>query len=124
SVREWGGAPGSGNEQIIFLYRILPGRTDRSYGIHVAKIAGLPRETVARASQLLETLAVQTEHTQIDANAPGSGKSRQVERGAQMSLFTEYLDHPVVGELRELELEKMTPMEAFDALRRLKASLD
>ena len=54
AVREWG-------EKIIFLYRILPGRTDRSYGIHVARIAGLPAPTIARASELLETLAVQTE---------------------------------------------------------------
>ena len=66
AVREWGSP---GQEQIIFLYRILPGRTDRSYGIHVAKIAGLPPATIQRASQLLETLAVQTEPHEIPSDA-------------------------------------------------------
>jgi DNA mismatch repair protein MutS len=107
SVREWG-------EQIIFLYRILPGRTDRSYGIHVARIAGLPVETVNRASALLETLAVQTE-TPKPAHTPAP---------AQMSLFTEYLRHPVIDELRGLELSGLTPLEAFDVLRRLREQAD
>jgi DNA mismatch repair protein MutS len=107
SVREWG-------EQIIFLYRILPGRTDRSYGIHVARIAGLPAETVDRASALLETLAVQTE-------APKPGKAPPAE---QLSLFTEYLQHPVVDELRSTDLTALTPLEAFDVLRRLREQAD
>jgi DNA mismatch repair protein MutS len=116
AVREWGSA---GSEQIIFLYRILPGRTDRSYGIHVAKIAGLPGATIQRASQLLETLAVQTEPHQIPAEL------RQVTpaKGAQLGLFTEFLDHPVVQDLRALELDALTPLQAFDALRTLKNSL-
>ncbi len=102
SVREWG-------EQIIFLYRVLPGRTDRSYGIHVARIAGLPRQTIDRAAQLLETLAVHTE-----------GSSRPDRRRVtQMNLFTEYLEHPVVQELNSMDLEALSPLEAFDVLRRL-----
>lgn len=51
AVREW-------QDQIIFLHRILPGRADKSYGIHVAKLAGLPARTVARARQVLECLEV------------------------------------------------------------------
>ena len=51
SVREWG-------DEIVFLHRILPGKTDRSYGIHVAKLAGMPAGTVARAREVLESLAV------------------------------------------------------------------
>jgi DNA mismatch repair protein MutS len=104
SVREWG-------EQIIFLYRILPGRTDRSYGIHVARIAGVPQETIDRASSLLETLAVQMEH------APKPGAAPPVD---QLSLFTEYLEHPAVAALRDLNLDGLTPLEAFDVLRRLR----
>ena len=112
AVREWG-------EQIIFLYRILPGRTDRSYGIHVAKIAGLPRETVDRASQLLETLAVQTEHSAL----PEEMQPKLPAKGAQLGLFTEYLDHPAIDAMRTLHLDAMTPMQAFDALRALKERL-
>ena len=102
SVREWG-------QEIIFLYRILPGRTDRSYGIHVAKIAGLPRATVERAAELLETLSVQTQEPA--RRSPGTA--------GQMSLFTEYLQHPVLQRLREMDLTALTPLEAFDALRSL-----
>jgi DNA mismatch repair protein MutS len=107
SVREWG-------EQIIFVYRILPGRTDRSYGIHVARIAGLPGETVDRASALLETLAVHTEPPKPGAAPPTE----------QLSLFTEYLQHPVVDELRRTDLTGLTPLEAFDLLRRLREQAD
>lgn len=113
SVREWG-------EEIIFLYRILPGRTDRSYGIHVAKIAGLPRATIDRATQVLETLAVHTEAPDV----PEPAERAAPPPGAQLSLFTEYLPHPAVDALREIDLEKMTPMEAFDALRTLREELE
>jgi DNA mismatch repair protein MutS len=113
SVREWG-------EEIIFLYRILPGRTDRSYGIHVAKIAGLPRTTIDRAAQVLETLAVHTDSPEV----PEPAERAAPPPGAQLSLFTEYLSHPAVDALREIDLEKMTPMEAFDALRRLREQLE
>ena len=106
SVREWG-------EQIIFLYRILPGRTNRSYGIHVARLAGVPAATVERASELLETLAVHT-----GESAPPASRPRQ------MSLFTEYLEHPAVEELRSLDLASLSPLEAFDILRGIQERLD
>ena len=109
SVREWG-------EQIIFLYRILPGRTDRSYGIHVAKLAGIPPQTVRRASQVLETLAVQTETTPLPAEI---GSSTLGSGSRQLSLFTEFVEHPVVEQLREVDLTKLSPLEAFDRLRSL-----
>jgi len=110
AVREWG-------DDIVFLYRILPGRTDQSYGIHVAKIAGLPTATIERARAILETLAVhssQAEHEiekAADAPAPAGG---------QMNLFTEYLPHPVVEELQTLDLDRLSPIEAFDRLRQLR----
>jgi len=111
AVREWGEP---GHEEIIFLHRILAGRTDRSYGIHVARIAGVPRQTIDRARELLSSLAVHTEH-----NAQ-SNRSGAAPHPAQMNLFTEYVDHPAIQELRDLKLEDMTPMQAFDALRKLK----
>jgi len=109
AVREWA-------EEIIFLYRIVPGRTDRSYGIHVAKIAGLPSSVVQRALGLLDTLEVHTER--------GNGKLRPQAaptRGdSQLHLFTEFVASPVLEELRRLDLDGLTPMQAFDALRRLR----
>ncbi|MFO0874651.1 MAG: DNA mismatch repair protein MutS [Phycisphaerales bacterium] len=105
AVREW-------NDEIVFLHRILPGRSDRSYGIHVAKLAGLPATTVRRAEQLLETLAVQTEPRAIDPTPPPRA-------GAQLALFTEYLPHPALERLRRIELDRLTPLQAFDVLRAL-----
>ena len=105
SVREWG-------DRIIFLYRILPGQTNRSYGIHVARLAGVPAATVDRASDLLETLAVHTGESAPPASRP-----------QQMSLFTEYIEHPAIEELRSLDLTALSPLEAFDILRGIQERL-
>ncbi|MGE3108487.1 MAG: DNA mismatch repair protein MutS [Phycisphaerales bacterium] len=117
AVREWG-------DQIVFLHRILPGRTDQSYGIHVAKLAGLPDTTVARAREVLESLAV--EHTRARRPSPGPSPASGAGRNSpapsapadgQLLLFTQYLPHPAVEALKEINLESLTPMQAFDALR-------
>lgn len=146
SVREWG-------DEIVFLHRILPGRTDRSYGIHVAKLAGLPARTVARARQVLESLTVQhglagggviggsngsddgaDAGERARGRADGRGGARGVGAGAwadgsasqttepdgQLSLFTRYVPHPAVEALMEMKLDSLTPLQAFDELRKLK----
>ncbi len=123
SVREWG-------EEIVFLHRILPGRTDRSYGVHVAKLAGLPAATVARAKEILETLAVQHHGPTGGSGGSSKGAGEQGSKGAkiavpapstgQLALFTEYVAHPAVDELREVKLDALTPLQAFDVLRKLK----
>jgi DNA mismatch repair protein MutS len=120
SVREWG-------DQIVFLHRILPGRTDQSYGIHVAKLAGIPASVVRRAREVLESLAVH--------HAPGKDAKGQARPGrppvlpspsadGQLALFTTYVAHPAVDELRELKLDALSPIQAFDALRKLKDMTD
>lgn len=137
AVREWG-------EEIVFLHRILPGRTDQSYGIHVAKLAGLPSATVARAREVLDSLVVQ-HHQGAPAKEPraqASGKAlpdapgsrpRVSARahapvnppaGGQLGLFTEYVQHPAVDRLRELKLDGLSPLDAFDALRALRGLVD
>jgi DNA mismatch repair protein MutS len=139
AVREWG-------ESIVFLHRILPGRTSQSYGIHVARLAGIPDRTVRRARQVLESLAVH-HHGGVSGGPAspravgqaGNGSARPSatggtgRRGAigndggaggQMSLFTEYLDHPAVHALREIKLDSLSPLEAFDRLRQLKSMTD
>ena len=109
AVREW-------DDQVVFLHRIERGRTDRSYGIHVAKIAGLPAPVIARAHDLLAALSVSHDTgprlrpPPADAAAP---------RPAQLSLFTEYLPHPALTELLGLDLTRLSPLDAFDTLRQL-----
>ncbi len=108
-VREW-------QEQITFLHRIEPGRTDRSYGVQVAQLAGVPRSVVERAKEVLESLSVQEER--FDA---GGIAERPAPADGQLALFTEFLPHPAIDRLREIKLETLSPMEAFDLLRELAA---
>jgi len=121
TVREWQG-------QIVFLHRIVPGAASRSYGIHVARIAGLPPEVVARADELLAQLSVSHNGSVVDEgdDSPRNKKSiRPVPAPkAQMSLFTEYVHHPVVDELKKLDLDTLSPMQAFEVLRQLRERVD
>ncbi len=131
-VREW--PPGDPAAQIVFLHRISPGRTDQSYGIHVARLAGLPAGVIERAREVLKSLAV--EHTGAELRAV-RGEAARVESGReerkgkakpepapQMSLFTEYMRHPALDRLAEVKIEQLSPMQAFDELRELRRMLD
>ncbi len=103
TVREW-------NDEIVFLYRIAEGRTDRSYGIHVAKIAGVPKHVVDRANEVLNTLTVHNAQASEEATS-------HIPSEPQMGLFTEYLPSPLVKELKEIDINSLSPMEAFELLR-------
>ncbi|NBC10951.1 MAG: DNA mismatch repair protein MutS [Planctomycetes bacterium] len=111
AVREWA-------DEVVFLHRIQPGATDRSYGIHVAKIAGLPPEVVTRANQLMGQFELHTSET------PTPGQSEAPPRvDPQPTLFTHYVEHPATDKLREADIERMSPLEAFDLLRRIQDEL-
>jgi DNA mismatch repair protein MutS len=109
AVREW-------EDEVIFLHRIVEGGTDRSYGIHVARLAGVPQPVLARARQLLSELAV---HHVGTRNAPKS--RRREENTLQLQLFSDPSEL-IARELRALDLNALTPMQAFDTLRKLKES--
>ena len=121
TVREW-------RDEVVFLHRIVPGATDRSYGIHVAKIAGLPPAVVERARDLLGRLAVQHGPPDVepdragaddDGPAPSSSRPKRPAAAAGAPLFEQVApeDHPVLRELAGLDLERLTPMACFDLLR-------
>ncbi len=105
AVRETG-------EQVVFLHRLEAGGTDRSYGIHVAQLAGLPGEVVRRAREVLGRL--EGEHRMLPGGAPAA------EDPSQLALFAEGRPHPVVEELKTLDVERMTPLEALNRLAELK----
>jgi len=107
-------------DDIVFLHRILPGRTDRSYGVHVAKLAGLPESTLARAREVLESLSVQHDAETIGGKPAAPTKASS----GQLGLFTEYVEHPVVKRLRGVDLDALTPLGAFDLLRELRREAD
>ncbi len=116
-VREWA-------DQVVFLHRIAPGGTDRSYGIHVAKIAGLPDTVVRRARDLMNVLEVNTaERPDPARSAPPIRSSHAASPDPQMQLFTEYVEHPAIEKLRAADLESLSPLQAFDLLRELRDEL-
>ncbi|MEM1446182.1 MAG: DNA mismatch repair protein MutS [Planctomycetota bacterium] len=109
-VREW-------NHQIVFLHRVEPGATDRSYGIAVAQLAGLPPEVVHRANAILDELTA-TNHT--DAKAARTPRPTTI--ATEPTLFDPpATPHPALEQLRNLDLNQLSPMDAFDALRKLHA---
>src|SRR5690606_1596124 len=100
-------------DQVIFLHRIVEGGTDRSYGIHVARLAGVPKGVLERARQLLSELAVQ--HVgQVKVS-----RARKAEDEAQLPLFADPFTE-LKNELAGLNLDELSPMAAFDLLRRWK----
>ena len=97
--------------KVIFLHKIVPGGVDKSYGIHVAQLAGLPRSVLHRAREVLD---------ELETNNRGDGpvKKREKEPATQMTLFSGKSE--VEEELRKLEIDGMTPLEALNKLYELK----
>jgi DNA mismatch repair protein MutS len=96
-------------DDVIFLHRLQPGGTDRSYGVHVGRLAGLPPAVVARATEILRTLE------------RGHRVAAPADPRDQFALFPEAAPHPVLTELRNLDVDGLTPREALAALARLQA---
>jgi DNA mismatch repair protein MutS len=105
AVREW-------NDEIIFLHKVRPGGTDRSYGIHVAQLAGLPGAVVGRAREILLTL--EGEHRVVQGPPPAPRDP------GQLVLFGDpAAPHPMLAELQALDLNSLTPLEALNRLAEL-----
>jgi DNA mismatch repair protein MutS len=94
---------------IVFLRKIIPGGTDKSYGIHVAKLAGIPYKAIKRAEEIL---------LQLEAGSPR--KTKKVKHEDQLPLLPDEKIPQVVKELRSIEVERLTPLEALVLLERLK----
>ena len=112
SVKETGGS-------VVFLRRVEPGAADRSYGIEVAKLAGLPNEVLVRAREVL------AEHESAERRlsehlTPGSFTAP--ERPTQLTIFTP-LSQSVLEKLREVDLDRLTPLEALNLLAELKKEI-
>jgi DNA mismatch repair protein MutS len=110
-VREW-------NDDIVFLRKVVPGRSDRSYGIQVARLAGLPAPVVARARDILNGL----ERDELSRGGRPSLSGGPVDRQPQLGLFQAAPagDDPVHRRLRELDVNQLTPLQALGLLAELK----
>jgi DNA mismatch repair protein MutS len=111
AVREWA-------DEVVFLHKITRGGTDRSYGVHVARLAGVPKEVVERARQLLPQLQA---HLAEGLDMPELAKRARA-AAAQMQLFADPAAR-VANELKHADLDNLTPVQALDLLRKLKAEL-
>jgi len=122
------------DEQVVFLHRIADGAADRSYGIHVAQLAGLPRAVIARAREVLaelerertvehlEPVAPAPAQTAADARShagPATRRSKPAGEASQLGLFG--AGHPLLDALRALDPDSMTPLEALQQLSAWKA---
>jgi DNA mismatch repair protein MutS len=107
-----------GPDGIVFLHRIGPGSADKSYGIHVAQLAGLPAEVLSLAREVLAEL--EERHLEAASQEPMKGPRRP--RLLESSLFAQTED-PVLVDLREVNLDALTPEEAMILLRRWQREL-
>jgi len=96
-------------DKVVFLHKIVPGGADRSYGIHVAQLAGLPKTVIHRAEEILEALERDSHRAPI--------RPRRIAEIRQLALFPE--TSPIIEELKKLDLESMTPLEALNRLYEL-----
>lgn len=133
-------------EEIVFIRKIVPGGADRSYGIHVGKLAGLPKEVVERAQEILSYL--EEEKISEEALAKKLRKKGKTASLKPLPLFKDLegedvaqnishkrvsravseqsvrmITHPVVKELGELAIDEMTPLEALNRLQQLKEKI-
>jgi DNA mismatch repair protein MutS len=104
AVREW--TLPDGRQEIVFLHQILPGPAERSFGVHVAQMAGIPAPCVARAREVLSDL---------ERNTGPKAAAGTVKPAPQLELFK----HPALKALEALDLDRMTPLEALQVLHRL-----
>lgn len=99
-------------DRIVWLRKIMPGGTDRSYGVEVARLAGLPQEVITRASEILKDL--ESNGTGSKSGGKGAKVNVKTEK-LQLSLF-EVEKHPVIEEIEKLDIAVMSPIEAMNKL--------
>jgi len=116
----WNVAVQESNEDVVFLHRIVEGAAGRSYGIHVAKIAGVPRLVTDRAAVILQTL--EDDHVNADGLPKMPQRETTKQRRQQKSLFV-FPEDPLLDEIRNMEVDNLSPMQALQELYRLRKQL-
>jgi len=114
AVQEWG-------DDIVFLYKVKEGNCDESFGVHVAKLAGMPSSVVKRAHEILANL----QKDSLLGNIKSRFVDKKTSKEKQLDLFeSSDIDHPVVSELDKLNVDNMTPLEALQKLVDMKKEID
>jgi len=114
AVREW-------KDEVIFLYRVVEGNCDESFGIHVAKLAGMPEGVVKRARTILNNLQRDSLLGNIRTRFSPDGSKEEV----QLDLFQDTrAESPVVNKIRGLDVDNLTPMEALEKIAEFKYEIE
>ncbi len=113
-VRNYNVAVAEHGDKVVFLRKIVPGGADRSYGIHVAELAGLPKAVIRRAGEILE---------ELEKGASRAPRRMPGKEGTEQLLLFTMGPHPVLEELEKLDLTTMSPLEALNKLYELQKAL-
>ncbi len=119
AASNWNVAVREDADDVIFLHRIVPGTADKSYGIHVARLAGVPRQVVERAAVILESL--EADHVDEAGRPKVPERATRPSARQQLTLFQD--QHPVLDAIRDLDLDRMTPLAALEKLHALRDGL-
>ena len=117
AVREW-------KNEVVFLHKIVPGRTDKSYGIHVAQLAGVPKAVLKRSREILDELE---SNFSREVHVPRIGGRLQSDKPGQLTFFDELAapqTDPLREKIRDLDLDNLSPLQALRLLNDIKRELD
>jgi DNA mismatch repair protein MutS len=114
AVKEW-------EERIVFLRRVVPGSADKSYGLHVARLAGLPASVIDRAGEILANLE-SAEYDPTGKPRLARGNAPESDQPAQLTLFAPP-EQVVAGVLRSVDADQLTPLAALNLIHSLKSRL-
>jgi len=112
AVREWA-------DEVVFLHKILPGGTDKSYGIHVAKLAGVPKPILERSKEILEEL-----ESAFAKEATGSHLSKHKTKEPDKDALFVQKHKTVLEKLSSMDVNNLTPIEAINLLNQIKNEID
>jgi DNA mismatch repair protein MutS len=115
AVKEW-------EDRIVFLRRVVPGSADKSYGLHVARLAGLPPQVIERAGEILSNLEAQEYDLTGTPRLARGSRAPETDQPAQLTLFAPP-EQVVASLLRDLDVERITPLAALNLLHSLKSRL-
>ncbi|MBN1436301.1 MAG: DNA mismatch repair protein MutS [Sedimentisphaerales bacterium] len=114
AVREW-------KNEVVFMHKIVQGRTDKSYGIHVAKLAGIPKAVIKRSQEILDELEANFQH---ESQAPQLGGRLKPLADQEPTLFDDIPADPILDKLHQLDLDNLTPIQAINLLHEIKNELE
>jgi len=112
AVREW-------MDEVVFLHKILPGGTDKSYGIHVAKLAGLPKTILERSKEILEEL-----ESTFQKEATGEHLSKHKTKEPDKELLFVERHKSILDKLSTMDIDNLTPLEAINLLNKIRNEIN